>query len=113
MPDENYVQLVGSYFRPADTFEVKYLRQRLENVYRKLLPDTERRHQIRPYFLGEVLNKIVAPPFLFHFTSREDTAQCVTCITMTSLFHRPWKIRLKHHFLLHRTQTTSSRLQRQ
>ena len=52
MPDGNYVQLVSSYFRPADMFEVKYLRLSLEVVYRKLLPDTERRHQIRPSFLG-------------------------------------------------------------
>jgi len=107
MPDENYVKLVSSYFRPADTFEVKYLRLRLEVVYRKLLPDTERRHQIRPSFLGWSFEQNCGPshPLPFH-VSRRHGSVCM-CISMTSLFHRTCKIRLKHRFRPHRKQTVS------
>ena len=99
MPAENYVQLVISYFHPADTFEVKYLRLRLEDVYRKLLPDTERRHQIRPSFLGRSFEQNCGPSLPLPFRLSQVTAQCVSCVTMTSLVRSTFNYRLTLNLL--------------
>jgi hypothetical protein len=58
-------------------FEVECRRIRLVDVYRKLLPDTERRHQIRPSFIWWCLEQNGGPslPLPFHMSRRHGSVR--------------------------------------